>query len=156
MQAIPEPVQILLDLFKNDLADVRFADMDAKTLAHLASEVRAAESAVMSAQAALDSAKNALQLHQDILTQQAQRALAYARVYAEGNDALSTRLDAVALPRPARRASLVLSATPPDEPARRRGRPRKAANDLPMEELALQQIGGDAPARQDVGVEALE
>jgi len=56
------------------------------------------------------------------------RALAYARVYAESDDALSGRLEAVSLPRALRRSRaedvLVLSADVQPS-ARHRGRPRK-------------------------------
>src|SRR5579885_1314657 len=114
MSAIPAPVQTLLELFATSLVDVRFADVDAATLARLASAVETAAASVGTAQAALDAAREALQERQDALLHHAQRALAYARVYAEGDAALSERLDTVNLPRPARRAraeeTLVLSA----------------------------------------------
>jgi hypothetical protein len=128
MTAISAPIQTLLDLFTTSLADVRFANVDAPTLARLAAGVEAAAEAVGTAQAALDTAREALQERQDALLQYAQRALAYARVYAEGDAALSERLDTVNLPRPTRRAraedALVLSADV-QPPARPRGRPRK-------------------------------
>jgi hypothetical protein len=130
MNAIPTPVQALLDLFSTSLADVRFADVNADTLARFAGEVQAAAEVVTSAQAALDAAREALQEKQDALLTHAQRALAYARVYAEGDDALSVQLDAVSLPRPQRRSrgddALILSAEPQPSP-RPRGRPRKTA-----------------------------
>jgi hypothetical protein len=153
MNAISTPVQAVLDLFATDLADLRFADVDANVLARLASETHAASEAVAVAQAALDTARSALQERQDALLAQAQRAHAYARVYAEGDDALVARLDAIALPRLARRNAsggsgasakaggddpLVLSAEP--SPAqRRRGRPRKAdaSESLEVEAMTL-------------------
>ena len=129
MSAIPPPIQTLLDLFTTALADVRFADVDGQTLGRSAAEVETAAESVASAQAALDAAREALQLKQEVLLQRAQCALAYARVYAEGDEALSTRLDGVSLPRSMRRAraveGLVLSAEPQPAP-RPRGRPRKA------------------------------
>jgi hypothetical protein len=136
MDAIPTPIQAILDLFNTTLSDVRFADLDAKTLARLASEVRSAAEVTLSAQAALTSARDALQERQEALLQQVQRAVAYARVYAETDEALAERIDAIALPRPARRGrsgdeSLTLTlghagghAGAP-QPARPRGRPRK-------------------------------
>jgi len=129
MSAIPPPIQTLLDLFTTALADVRFADVDGQTLGRCAAEVESAAESVASAQAALDAAREALLLKQEVLLQRAQCALAYARVYAEGDEALSTRLDGVSLPRSMRRAraveGLVLSAEPQPAP-RPRGRPRKA------------------------------
>ncbi|MDB5212204.1 MAG: hypothetical protein JWO86_131 [Myxococcaceae bacterium] len=142
MTAIPPAVQTVLDLFTTDLADVRFGDLDAPTLARIASDVQAASDVVVAAQLALDVARGALHERQETLLQQAQRALAYARVYAEADLALTARLDAITLPRASRRPrsdasgasgasgaeseSLVL--TSEAEPARRpRGRPRKLA-----------------------------
>jgi hypothetical protein len=127
--AIPPPIQTLLDLFTTSLADVRFADVDGQTLGRCAAEVESAAEAVASAQAALDAARETLQLKQDVLLQRGQCALAYARVYAEGDEALSIQLDGVSLPRSTRRPrateGLVLSADPQPAP-RPRGRPRKA------------------------------
>ena len=128
MSTIPSPVRTVVDLFSTDLADVRFGDVDAKKLASLVSEVEAAADALASAQALLDAARSKLQERQEVLLQQAQRALAYARVYAEADDALSARIEAIALPRPARRGRtdtgevLTLSA---EQERRPRGRPRK-------------------------------
>jgi hypothetical protein len=127
--AIPAPIQTLLDLFTTSLADVRFADLDGKTLGRCAAEVESASEAVASAQVALDGAREVLQQKQDALLQRAQCALAYARVYAECDDALTSQLDGVSLPRSTRRPrqveGLVLSAEPQLAP-RPRGRPRKA------------------------------
>jgi hypothetical protein len=126
--AIAAPIQTLLDLFTRSLADVRFADVDGQTLGRCAAEVESAAEAVASAQAALDGARETLRLKQDVLLQRAQSALAYARVYAESDEALSAQLDAVSLPRSTRRPrteeGLVLSVEPQPAP-RPRGRPRK-------------------------------
>jgi multidrug efflux pump subunit AcrA (membrane-fusion protein) len=138
--AIPGPIQALLELFTTSLADVRFADVDGQTLGRCAAEVESAAVAVASAQAALDAARETLQQKQDALLQRAQSALAYARVYAESDEALSSQLDGVNLPRSSRRArteGLVLSPEPQPTP-RPRGRPRKTAMVQPtLEELPL-------------------
>src|ERR1700722_19335580 len=101
--AIPAPIQTLLDLFTTTLADVRFADVDGQTLGRCAAEVETAAQSVASAQAALDAARESLQEKQDALLHRAQSALAYARVFAESDEALSRQLDAVSLPRSTRR-----------------------------------------------------
>jgi len=136
MSAISTPVQTVLDLFATDLADVRFGDVDSKMLAGLASDVQAAAEAVASAQALLDDARSKLQERQDALLQQAQRALAYARVYAEADAALSARIEAIALPRPARRVradgEVLTLCSDPMPPRRPRGRPRKHADAEPI------------------------
>jgi hypothetical protein len=127
---ISMPIQSLLTLFANELSDVKFPDADSTVLGESARAVEAAAEAVRLAEAALESARAILAERQEALLQKAQRALAYARVYAETDPALTSRVDAIALPRsprrgPARDASdaLVLSAEPPQ---RRRGRPSKA------------------------------
>ena len=127
MTFVPTQIQSLLDLFQSDLSHVHFADVDAQTLSRLAAEVQTTAEAVATARAALDVAERALQERQEALMQQSQRALAYARVYAESNDVLRERLDAIVLPRVARRPRSEPAATPIAEPApRRRGRPRKS------------------------------
>jgi hypothetical protein len=140
MDAFSSPVtpsiQDLLDLFATALEDVRFGDVDAKTLARIATDVHAAAAVVASAQTALDRARDLLHEKQEGLLAQAHRAFAYARVYAENDAALAGLLDAIALPRSNRRAkasgdALVLSGAGAgaDEALRRpRGRPRKATN----------------------------
>jgi len=135
MEAIPAPIQSLLDLFAADLTDVRFADVDATTLQRIATDVKAAADVVSSAELALDAARAALHEHQETLLQYAQRALAYARVYGENDEAMSARLEAITLPRAARRAragaeALVLS-TEPQLAARTRTRSRKVASSEP-------------------------
>ena len=127
---IPAPIQSVLELFATSLADVRFADVDAEVLARVAGDVEEAAGILEAAQAALDAAREGLQEKQDALLQQAQRALAYARVYAETDESLSARLEAITLPRAPRRSraedALVLSADAQPAP-RPRGRPRKAS-----------------------------
>jgi hypothetical protein len=127
MSAIPLPIQVLLDLFNGCLAEVRFADLDGQTLARCAAEVDSAAISMATAQLNLDAARQALHDKQEALLQRAQRALAYARVYAEADEGLARQLDAVSLPRPARRPrpedALVLSAEP--QPAARPKRRRK-------------------------------
>jgi len=139
--AISPPIQSLLDLFTTSLADVRFADLDGQTLARLAAGVSAAADTVAAAQSALDAARETLNERQETLLHQSQRALAYARVFAESDDALTAQLEAIALPRPARRArsgdqALILSAEP-QPPSRPRGRPRKTTTEEPMLEALV-------------------
>jgi len=132
MDVITTPIQAALALFEGPLADVRFADIDGKTLARAAADVHEVATAVASAHASLESARRALEDRQNALLDLVQRAVAYARVYAEDNEALREKLDAIRLPRTARAvragdgAELVLSPAPTAAP--RRGRPRKAAN----------------------------
>ena len=131
MSPIAPPVQALLDLFATELADVHFADVDAQLLARLAVDLEASAEAAALAQQALERANAAVLERSDALLDQAQRALAYARVYAERNPALLERVEAIALPR-ARLARRPRHESPTLDEApvlpRRRGRPRKSEN----------------------------
>lgn len=140
MTPLHPAVQALLDLFATSLADVRFADVDGPSLARCAAEVEAAAQAEAVARLALDGAQLALQEKQEVLLQRAQRALAYARVYAESDATLAASLDAIGLPRPTRRATvgdaLVLSTASETSP-RPRGRPRKQPAAEPTLEMNM-------------------
>ncbi len=135
MDAISNQIQAALELFEGTLGEVRFADIDAKTLARAAADVNDVATRVAAAQVALDSARAALDERQNALLEQVQRALAYARVYAENDEGLRRRLDAIRLPRPGRASrgseavDLVLSPPPSPTTPGRRGRPRKASTE---------------------------
>lgn len=133
--SISPALRALLELFATDLADVRFPDVDGEVLVEAAGHVREKAEAVARAQAALEAARQGLQESQDVLLQKGQRALAYARVFAEENAELSGKLEGIHLPRPVRKGAKVEStaaepaavATGSEENApRRRGRPPKA------------------------------
>jgi len=102
MTLLSPPVQAVLELFQGPLADVRFADVDAAGLATLAAEVQSAAAAVSHQEAQLSELRQSLTERQDALLVLAQRALAYARVYAEHDDALSEQLARISLPRAAK------------------------------------------------------
>jgi hypothetical protein len=130
MSTIPDPVQAVVELFATALADVRFADMDAGALARLATDVTAAAEVVAEAELALEAARCNLKERQGALLLHAQKALSYARVYAESDDTLSQRIDCISLPRLPRRTrsddALVLSPEPQPAPARRKRPPLPA------------------------------
>lgn len=103
MTAISPQIQAVLEVFEGPLAQVRFADVDAATLRGVASEVEAAAAEIEAQQAALEALRKAQADRQEQLLALAQRALAYAKVYAENDDALSARLAAIHLPRAPKR-----------------------------------------------------
>ena len=107
-----------MDFFRAELASVQFPGVDANVLDAASARVTAASEAVRRAEAELDAARATLQAAQDEAAQKAQRALAYARVYAQDDAALLARLDELASP-------------PVPTPApRRRGRPPKSSTPL--------------------------
>lgn len=130
---LPPGVSALLQLFEGPLADVRFPDVDGASLLTLAEETDAATSALSAArsnlaqaQAALVAAETALLSAESALVVKAQRALGYARVFAEGDAELSRALGAVELSS-SRSATMSNAQTSlaPDTAPKRRGRPRK-------------------------------
>ena len=99
MTSLPPSVSAVLELFKGPLASVRFADVDAQGLATLAADVERAALDVEAQEAKLGELRQSLAQAQESLLVLAQRALAYARVYAENNDELTEELNQITLPR---------------------------------------------------------
>src|SRR4051794_25376443 len=127
---IPPPVQQVLDLYESNLPLVKFGDLEATVLAKAAEEVVLAATALERAEAALATARDSLLEKQEDLLQKAQRALAYARVYAEGDAELAARVEEISLVRSSRRAQKVdvAEGNPPSPAAhapRRRARSRQ-------------------------------
>jgi len=102
---IPSAVQEVVDLFVSELASLKFGDLEPTSLTAASEEVRAVAADVIRAEAALESTRAVLAEKKDALLQKAQRALAYARVYAENQPALASRLERIALPRSPRRSA---------------------------------------------------
>lgn len=99
MTSLAQPVQAVVTLFEGPLAGVRFADLDAAGLSKLAADVTGAASELERQEAALAQLRQDLAQRQEALLSLAQQALAYARIYAEGDEALMAELNAIALPR---------------------------------------------------------
>jgi multidrug efflux pump subunit AcrA (membrane-fusion protein) len=131
-EVIAAPLRELLSIFEAELSEVKFGDVDGASLAAAAAQVRERAETVAAAEAALAAARGALEEAQEGLLARGQRALAYARIYAEERPELAARLEAVSLSRSGRRAEVGLPVA--EAPARRRGRPPKAA---PMATLPL-------------------
>ncbi len=115
----------LLQLFHAELGAVQFPGVDAKVLDGAAARIQTAAAEVRRAEAELDAARAQLASAQEDALQKAQRALAYARIYAQDSPELLARLDAVALSN-APAAAAATSAAP--VAPRRRGRPPKSAS----------------------------
>jgi len=125
---IPPAVQQVLDVYETNLPLVKFGDLEATVLSKAAEEVVLAAAALERAEAALETARAALQEKQESLFQKAQRALAYARVYAEGDTGLAARVEEISLLRSPRRTPKVEGgpSAPAVQAPPRRGRPRKS------------------------------
>jgi multidrug efflux pump subunit AcrA (membrane-fusion protein) len=136
---ISPAMRALLEVFSTELSEVKFPDMDVEVLEEAAGRVREQAEAVARAQAALEAARQALVESQEALQQKGQRALAYARVFAEEDEALSTKLEAISLPKGVRkgvRPEIGVAdeaAARNDESApKRRGRPPKSRPSAPL------------------------
>lgn len=138
-QPIPEAFTSLLALFASDLAHVRFGDLDRAALETAAAAVQAAAAELATAELAAAAARAELEATRDELLQTGQRALAYARIYAEGSPPLTQRLQTISFasgPRPGD-ASDANKTGAAETITRRRGRPAKTSNEatgrLPLE-----------------------
>ena len=105
---------------------------DAGAYARLGLPWTSAAERVAEAQAALQLAESELVEQQEALLHKGQRALAYARVFAEDSPELMEKLQLVSLPRSLRRAKAEPASPGADViPVRRRGRPPKPKNEAP-------------------------
>lgn len=102
MTSLSQPLQAVVTLFEGPLAGVRFGDVDAAGLSKLAIEVSQVATELAEHEAKLASLRQELEQRHEALLTLAQRALAYARIYAEGDQALSAQLSAISLPRAAK------------------------------------------------------
>lgn len=95
--SIPEPMRDLLTIFHEQLGQVRFGDIDFASLQEAAARVEEAAQAYADAEASLQTARLALTATQQTLLNTGQRALAYARIYAEASPELLTRLQTISM-----------------------------------------------------------
>jgi hypothetical protein len=138
-----EPLARLIAVFQKDLAGVRFPGADADVLAQAAEGVRAAAAKLAHAESLVDAARAALREAEDELLHKGQRALAYARIYAEESPALVALLSEIVLPRGGESETGAAPSSSSVEP-RRRGRPRKTPAATPL--FSLPAASGDEPA----------
>jgi|GEM_PF-4866137 len=92
---IPKPVLDLITLFREKLPSVVFPDVSLEVIEGLAERVRESSANVEDAQRRLDGAKETLEQSIEELQQKSARALAYAKVFAEGQEELSRQLAAI-------------------------------------------------------------
>ncbi len=117
----------VLALFSEALSEVRFPDIDAAVLASGAEGLRAVQRDVEILEIRLDAAREIVAAQSEALNAQAQRALAYARVYADTAPDVARRVAEVGQH----------GAATASGPAalKRRGRPRKPVSAEPIESL---------------------
>lgn len=111
----------LMELYAEAMAEVRFPDLDLARLRAGEKELQAAQLELEQAEAALDAVRALRDAQAQALNQQAERALAYAKIFAAGDAELAARLAELGRRQP----SSTGGATQP----RKRGRPAKPKGD---------------------------
>jgi hypothetical protein len=96
-EPISPSIQDLLTIFKNDLSAINFPDVNQEVLDALVQKVASSAKNLQEALTAVQAARDSLEAAQNELTSKAVRALAYAKVFAEGNDALLEKLSRISL-----------------------------------------------------------
>ena len=96
-QPISEHILNLIILFQNSLATVSFPEINGEILEQLAEEVRCKTNELAELVENEKNIRSALEESQNTLMQKAIKALAYAKVYAEGNEELKKQLEKINL-----------------------------------------------------------
>jgi len=111
----------VLDLFQEDLREIRFPDLDFDSLSGAAEELKAAQLEVECVEAALAAAREVVRERARLLHTQAARGVSYARIYAAGNLPLSARIAQIDLLAPE-------TASTPAVAGKKRGRARRESS----------------------------
>jgi hypothetical protein len=112
---ISPSVQDLITLFKKDLAAVVFPDVSLETLESLTEKVKSSAKELQDALSRAESARESLEAGQNELLAKAVRGLAYAKVFAEGNDDLLEKICKINLGKAARSPKKNVSEKPKSE-----------------------------------------
>jgi hypothetical protein len=99
---ISSSIQEFLDVFKKDLGSVVFADVSLEGLESLAQKVRADSRELQDILKRVEVAREKLETEKNELLAKAGRGLAYAKIFAEGNDELLDKLSRINLGKPSR------------------------------------------------------
>jgi multidrug efflux pump subunit AcrA (membrane-fusion protein) len=106
--------------------DLRFPDLDAARLHAEVASLKERQRAVEVAESALAGASAEADDQNEALLKAAHKALAYLKVYAEGDERLMSQVAALTLPKPRRSLAPLPGGQPAEaSPPRRRGRPPK-------------------------------
>ena len=92
IDATPTLARQVIDLYSVELAEVRFPDLDLSALLYAQTELHAAQVEVERVEAELADKRAVLEARSQALLQKAERALAYAKIYAQGDEDLVPRL----------------------------------------------------------------
>lgn len=121
LDVLPADLQHLLQLFSS-LPDVRFPELDPGALQVAVARAKERQLELTALEAQREAARLALEEDQEALLRKGHRLLAYLKVYAEHDEALGEKVNALTLPR------LRKLESEPVPAAKKRGRPRKASS----------------------------
>jgi hypothetical protein len=121
------PVREVLALYAEKYSEVRFPELDLAVLEAAAADVERAVAKVAEAEASIEPLREQAKAVEAELTQKVARAIAFLKVYVEGDEAEYARLDALTqalLTRRGPRRSVENAAAPNGERARRGRKPK--------------------------------
>lgn len=129
LDLVPSDLQQLLQLFSS-LPEVRFPELEQQALHEAVARLQERASELAELEAQREAARVALEEEQEALLRKGHRLHAYLKVFADADEALATKVNALSLPR-LRRAATVRAEGAPVEGSvapKKRGRPRKASS----------------------------
>lgn len=122
LELLPTDLQQLLQLFSS-LPDVRFPELEPTGLQVAVAKVKEKHLELAALEAQREKVRLALEEEQEALLRKGHRLHAYLKVYAEHDEALALKVNALALPR-LRKPAVMAEGEPVPAP-KKRGRPRK-------------------------------
>lgn len=146
--SVHTPVRAVVELFRGPLKSVVFPNVDGGTLDELVDEVRGRLTEVAAARISLEGAERGLDDAQNELRKVAQRAHAYALIFAAGDEALSVELEAIDMqPKPERRKRKMEPKAP------RKRRTKTTGLELPLEAEAETEVEAEVEAEPSTETE---
>ncbi len=127
LELLPADLQQLLQLFSS-LPDVRFPELDATGLQVAVARVKERQLELLHIEAQRDAVRVALEEEQETLLRKGHRLHAYLRVFAEHDEALAVKVNALTLPRLRKAVSAPVEGAELAPAPRKRGRPRKTSS----------------------------
>jgi hypothetical protein len=132
----PTLARQVIDLYTVELSDVRFPDLDLSALLYAQAELHEAQLEVERVEADLAERRELVEARSQALVSKAERALAYAKVFAQGDEDLAPRLADIGRRKSTGHAGHTASASGTIVAPKRRGRKPKTETEAPDELFA--------------------
>lgn len=126
LELLPTDLQQLLQLFSS-LPDVRFPELEPSGLQVAVAKVKEKHLELALLEAQREKVRLALEEEQEALLRKGHRLHAYLKVYAEHDEALALKVNALSLPRLRKQSVVAMSEGEPVPAPKKRGRPRKTS-----------------------------